>query len=93
MEERTMNRRWWLTHAHALALALGTITAMVALTVLDTRAAHAEWRRDNREACAKLDDRLKDIENRRRAGYTAKQGRTLATKREAIEQQRREKCR
>lgn len=73
-----MNRRQILTMLAA------------ALAAADGR---AEWRRDNREACAKLDGRLKAIESQRRAGYTAKQGRVLAAKREDVERQRREKCR
>jgi hypothetical protein len=78
-----MNRRRWLRHALAL----------VALATVAVPAARAGWRRDNREACAKLDERLKDIERQRRAGYTPKQGRALAAKREDLEQERREKCR
>lgn len=67
--------------------------ALAALAIGVAPATRAEWRRDNREACAKLDGRLKAIESQRRAGYTAKQGRALAAKRDDVERQRREKCR
>ena len=53
----------------------------------------AEWRRDNKDECGRLDEKLKDIENQRRIGYTAKQGRRLQARREKLEEQRREKCR
>jgi len=58
-----------------------------------TTAAAAEWRRDNKDECARLDEKLKDIENQRRAGYTPKQGRRLQAQREKLEEKRREKCR
>ena len=58
-----------------------------------TAAAAAEWRHDNKEECARLDEKLKDIENQRRAGYTPKQGHRLQAQRQKLEEQRREKCR
>jgi len=51
------------------------------------------WRRDNRELCARLDGRLKEIEARRRAGYTAAEGRKLAAQQRKLAGQRRENCR
>jgi len=77
-----MDRRTFLACA---LLATSTLTA--------TPVARGAWRRDNREACAKLDARLKDVEAQRRMGYTAKQGRKLAARREELEQQRRDQCR
>lgn len=67
--------------------------ALLALATSAAPGARGAWRRDNREACAKLDARLKEVESQRRMGYTAKQGRTLAARREALEQQRRDQCR
>lgn len=67
--------------------------SMMLAAALATADGRAEWRRDNREACAKLDGRLKAIESQRRAGYSAKRGRALAAKRDEVERQRREKCR
>jgi hypothetical protein len=58
-----------------------------------SRPAIAAWRRDNKDECARVDDGLKEIEARRRAGYTAKQGRRLLERRAKLEQKRREKCR
>ena len=55
--------------------------------------AAAEWRRDNKDECGRLDEKLKDIENQRRVGYTLKQGRRLQAQREKVEEKRREKCR
>ncbi len=63
------------------------------LAMLVTAPAAAEWRRDNREECARLDQRLKRIESQRRAGYTAKQGRRLSAQREELEHTRRKRCR
>jgi hypothetical protein len=53
----------------------------------------AEHRRDNREACARIDQRLKDIQSERRLGYTAKRGRKLQAQRDSLEEKRRLKCR
>jgi hypothetical protein len=53
----------------------------------------ADWRRDHKEECARVDEKLKEIETQRRMGYTPKQGRTLEAKREKLEQKRREMCR
>ncbi|WKZ11796.1 MAG: hypothetical protein QY320_11995 [Gammaproteobacteria bacterium] len=55
--------------------------------------AAAEWRRNNREECARTDRQLQAIESQRRAGYTAKQGRRLNARREQLERARRERCR
>lgn len=55
--------------------------------------AMAEWRYENVEKCAKLDARLRDISSRRRAGYSAAEGRKLRTQQEKLEQQRRKDCR
>jgi hypothetical protein len=55
--------------------------------------AAAAWRRDNREKCARIDERLKDVDSQRRAGYTAKQGRRLRERRDKLERTRREMCR
>jgi hypothetical protein len=63
------------------------------LALLLSAPAAAEWRRDNREECARIDQKLKEIESERRAGYTAKQGRRLAVRREGLEHKRRERCR
>lgn len=78
MGEVTMRRRAML--AAGLALVLLRVSA-------------AEKRRDNEEECARLDARLREIADQRRAGYTAKQGRRLQWKRDEIEQRRRLKCR
>jgi hypothetical protein len=67
--------------------------SILQLCLLLPIAAAAGRRRDNKEACARLDDRLGTIESKRRAGYTAKQGRQLQAQREATEQKRREMCR
>lgn len=53
----------------------------------------AGWRRENRDECARLDARLKELEAQRRMGYTAKQGRRLEAQREKLAQKRREQCR
>jgi hypothetical protein len=53
----------------------------------------AGHRRDNRDACERLDNKLRAIESKRRAGYTAKQGRQLQTQRETAERKYRELCR
>ena len=53
----------------------------------------AERRRDNKEECARVDEKLKEIETQRRIGYTPKQGRALEARREKLEQKRREHCR
>lgn len=55
--------------------------------------AHADWRRDNKDECARIDARLVEIATKRRAGYGAEQGRRLQTQREELEKKRREKCR
>jgi hypothetical protein len=55
--------------------------------------AAAGRRRDNPEACERLDEALKRIESQRRAGYTAKQGRRLLEQRREAEQKRRDLCR
>ena len=62
------------------------------IAMLATPAA-AEWRRDNKEQCERIDDKLKNIEDQRRVGYTPKQGRRLLAQRDKLEEQRREKCR
>lgn len=67
------------------------LAAGLALVLL--RVSAAEKRRDNEEECARLDARLREIADQRRAGYTAKQGRRLQWKRDEIEQRRRLKCR
>ena len=53
----------------------------------------ADWRRDHKDECARVDEKLKEIETQRRAGYTPKQGRALEAKRGKLEQKRRELCR
>lgn len=60
---------------------------------LVTTPAAADWRRDNKEECGRIDSKLSDIETERRIGYTPKQGRRLQAQREKLEQKRREKCR
>lgn len=55
--------------------------------------AAADWRRDNKEECERLDEKLKEIDTQRRIGYTPRQGRRLQAQRETIEQKRRELCR
>jgi hypothetical protein len=50
-------------------------------------------RRDNAEECARIAARLREIGAKRRAGYTAKQGRRLQAQRDALEERRRAKCR
>lgn len=66
----------------------------LALTLLaPALPAAADWRRDNEEACGRIDRTLKDIETERRRGYTPKQGRKLQAQREKLEQKRREQCR
>jgi hypothetical protein len=75
-------------------LLLGSLFAGACLgALLPFRPVAAEWRRDNKEECARVDDQLKQIENERRAGYTPKQGRRLVARRSKLEQKRREKCR
>lgn len=67
------------------------LTALLA--TLTASAGAGGWRRDNRELCARLDARLKEIEARRRAGYTAAQGRKLVEQKTKLAGQRRENCR
>ena len=55
--------------------------------------AAAERRRDNKEECGRVDEKLKDVDTQRRIGYTPKQGRRLQAEREKLEQKRRELCR
>jgi hypothetical protein len=55
--------------------------------------AHAGWRRENHDACARIDARLDQIEARRRAGFGAREGRRLQAQREKLEAQRRQLCR
>lgn len=55
--------------------------------------ATAEWRRDNREACERLDEKLRQIQDRRRSGYTPSQGRKLEAQRKEAEEKRRNLCR
>jgi hypothetical protein len=61
--------------------------------LLVSPAALAGWRRDNKEKCARIDARLKDIERRRRMGYSAKEGRKQVEQREKLRATRREECR
>lgn len=63
------------------------------LCMLIAAPAAAEWRRNNREECARTDRQLQAIESQRRAGYTAKHGRRLNARREQLERARRERCR
>lgn len=63
------------------------------LGLLLSAPALAGRRRENREACDRIDRRLQEIESQRRAGYSAKQGRKLATRRDELERSRRELCR
>jgi hypothetical protein len=65
---------------------------LLQLCLLAPVAAAAGRRRDNPEACQRLDARLRAIESQRRAGYTAKQGRQLQAKREELARKRREEC-
>jgi hypothetical protein len=53
----------------------------------------ADWRRDHKDECGRIDAKLKDIETQRRIGYTPKQGRRLQAQREKLELKRREQCR
>jgi len=74
-----MNRRLWLRACASL--------------VLLPLPAGAEWRRDNREECDRVDEKLKAIERARRRGYTAKAGQRLQDQRDKLEEKRRAKCR
>ena len=74
-------------------LFLGLLVSFCIGAVLLSGPAAAEWRRDNREECDRVDEGLKEIEAQRRAGYTPAQGRRLLAKRTKLEQKRREKCR
>jgi hypothetical protein len=69
------------------------IGAALCVFIAAATPAHADWRRDNREACARLDERLKAIEMERRIGYTPKRGRRLQAEREKLTNERRERCR
>ncbi len=69
------------------------LNALAGFLSLLSAGAAAEWRRDNREECERVDERLKDIETQRRRGYTPKQGLRLQARREKLEQKRRQKCR
>ncbi|CAG0937920.1 hypothetical protein GPROT2_00061 [Gammaproteobacteria bacterium] len=62
------------------------------VTVLLAAPAFAGRRSENREQCARIDQRLGDIEAERRAGYTAKRGRKLQAQRQKLEEQRRKSC-
>lgn len=61
--------------------------------ILASAPAAADWRRDNKEECGRLDEKLKDVDAQRRIGYTPKQGRRLQAQREKLEHRRRELCR
>ena len=74
-------------------LLLGSFAVLLSGLALPSLPAGAEWRRDNKEECDRVDEKLKDNESQRRAGYTPKQGRRLQAQREKLEQKRREKCR
>lgn len=69
------------------------LICLMSLSMLLTAPAMAEWRHENPEECAKLDARLREIDSRRRAGYSAAQGRQLQAQREKLEQRRRKICR
>ena len=74
-------------------LLLNAFAGSFAGIMLPCAPAAAEWRRDNKEECGRVDEKLKDIENQRRVGYTPKQGRRLQLQREKLEEKRRQKCR
>jgi hypothetical protein len=63
------------------------------LALLAAPLASAGRRRDNPEACARLDDRLLAIEREKRQGYSAKRGRKLQLLRERLASERRKNCR
>lgn len=62
-------------------------------TLLLATTARAGRRSDNPEHCARIDQRLRNIESQRRAGYSAKRGRRLQAQREKLESRRRQDCR
>ncbi len=74
-------------------LSLIAILCMAVSAAFTTSAARADWRRDNAEACARIDSRLQAIEAQRRLGYTPKRGRQLQAEREKLMARRRELCR
>lgn len=68
-------------------------TLLLAFACTVPLATRAGWRRDNAAACARIDEKLADIAQQRRVGYTPKRGRQLDAQRERLTKQRREMCR